>query len=93
MKYLLFYLIAINAIAFLVTARDKHNARLRQRRVPEADLLALAAMGGAAGEGLAMLLFHHKTRKPRFAVGVPVMLALQVALVLLLFLFQGGYIG
>ena len=50
MKILIVYWIGINAIAFAVTARDKRNARLRLRRVPEIDLLMLAAMGGAAAE-------------------------------------------
>ena len=93
MKLLIVYWIGINAIAFAVTARDKRNARLRLRRVPEIDILMLAAMGGAAGEWLAMLLFRHKTRKARFAVGVPVMLALQAVLILLLVLSKGGFRG
>lgn len=52
------------------------NAR---RRTPEATLLLLAALGGSVGALLAMHLFRHKTRHKKFTIGVPVMLAAQVA--------------
>ena len=32
-----------------------------------------------------MYLFRHKTRKPRFTVGIPVIIAMQVLFFLLLF--------
>ena len=74
-----------NAAVFLLTAYDKFAAKhLPGWRVPERLLLWLAALGGAAGEWLAMLLFKHKTRKPRFSVGVPAFLVIQVALIALL---------
>lgn len=37
------------------------------RRVPEADLLALAFIGGTPGAFLARRLFRHKTRKQPFS--------------------------
>lgn len=50
------------------------------RRVRESTLLWLCAVGGAAGGLLSMRLFHHKTRKKPFAIGVPLMLAAQAGL-------------
>ena len=88
MKLLWYYLAAINLIAAAVTFFDKRAARRHRERVPEATLLFLAAVGGAAGEYLAMLLARHKTRKPKFAVGVPLMLLAQAALIV--WLAQGG---
>ena len=49
---------------------------------PCLDALTLAAVGGSAGALLAMHLFHHKTRKKKFTIGVPLMLLVQIALFL-----------
>lgn len=67
-------------LAFLVFAFDKWAARRGRRRVPERTLLLLAALGGAPGAWAAMYLFRHKTRKPVFFVGVPLLLLLQAGL-------------
>ena len=74
------YLAAVNVMAFTVCAADKLAAKRGWRRVPERTLLALCALGGSAAFWLAMQLFRHKTRKPRFAWGVPLMLAAQLCL-------------
>ena len=47
---------------------------------PCLDASSLAAVGGSAGALLAMHLFHHKTRKKKFTIGVPLMLLVQIAL-------------
>ena len=49
-------------------------------RIRVSTLLTLAAVGGSAGALLAMHLFHHKTRKKKFTIGVPLMLLVQIAL-------------
>ena len=59
---------------------DKRRARQRRWRVPEATLLLLSALGGSGGLLLGMLLFRHKTRHLKFALGVPLMLLAQLAL-------------
>ena len=51
-------------------------------------LLGLAAAGGSVGALLGMHLFHHKTRKKKFTIGVPLMLAAQI--LLLFFLAKAG---
>ncbi len=60
------WLVAINTVAFLVTAYDKQIAGSQATRIPERVLLALALALGAAGELGAMLLFRHKTHKFSF---------------------------
>lgn len=69
-----------NLIVFLTYAWDKFRAQRGGRRVPERTLLWLAALGGGPGALLGIYLVRHKTRKPRFALGVPVLLAAQVGL-------------
>ena len=49
MSYLLFYLIAINVIAFAAMGIDKAKARAGKWRIAESTLFALAALGGALG--------------------------------------------
>ena len=74
------YLAAVNLAAFAAFGIDKGKAVRQRWRIPEATLLGLALAGGALGGLAGMRLFHHKTRKARFFVGVPVMLALQLGL-------------
>lgn len=78
MKYLLIYLIIINALGFVLMLADKQKAKKRTWRIPEKILLGTAAIGGSIGVLLGMELFRHKTKHPRFAIGVPVVIVLQL---------------
>lgn len=80
MKLLWAYLILINALSFLFMLADKRRARKKLWRIPEATLMGLAAIGGSLGALLGMYLFRHKTRHPKFTVGIPAILLLQLAL-------------
>ncbi|MBR4457119.1 MAG: DUF1294 domain-containing protein [Solobacterium sp.] len=71
---------AINLAAFVLYGVDKYRAVRSAWRIPEKTLIALAAFGGGAGAYLAMRLFHHKTRKPLFAIGVPLLALLWLAI-------------
>lgn len=84
---LLFYLVTINALGFLIMLADKEKAKKRLWRIPEATLLTVAALGGSIGCLAGMKVFHHKTRKPKFYIGIPVILALQLILGVIVFLF------
>ena len=77
---LVVYLIIINIVAFGMYGIDKQKAIKKQWRIPEAKLLAVAAIGGSAGALLGMQFFHHKTRKWKFRLGVPMILAVQLIL-------------
>ena len=83
---LLFYLVTINALGFLIMLADKEKAKKRLWRIPEATLLTVAALGGSIGCLAGMKVFHHKTRKPKFYIGIPVILALQLILGVTVFL-------
>ena len=77
----LIYLACISLIAVIVTVLDKWKAQNRKWRVPEATLLLLSALGGSLAMLITMRLVHHKTRKKKFMVGIPVILVLQIALI------------
>ena len=85
MKYVLLYLFLVNAAGFLFMLADKHRARKKQWRIPEAALMGIAAMGGSIGALLGMYAFRHKTRHPKFYIGIPVLLVIQLCLAILLY--------
>ena len=78
MKFLLWYLLIINALGFALMLADKLKAKKKKWRIPEKTLLGVAAIGGSIGSLLGMYAFRHKTKHPKFTIGVPVILALQV---------------
>ena len=78
---------AMSLLTFLLYGADKLKAMGKRRRIPELTLLTFAALGGALGALLGMLLFRHKTnfkRKPHFVLGVPLCLILEAALIYIL---------
>ena len=83
-QILLVYLLLINAAGFLLMLVDKYKAKRNLWRIPEATLMGVAAMGGSIGAIAGMKLFRHKTKHPKFYIGLPVILALQIVLVYLL---------
>lgn len=78
------YLILINAAALVLMRADKIRAKKKLWRIPEATLLLFALVGGSIGILLGMYLFRHKTLHLKFTAGVPVILAGQIILVILL---------
>lgn len=77
MKYLIIYLLIINALGFLLMLTDKLKAKKRSRRIPEAALLGIGLIGGSLGCLLGMMLIRHKTKKPVFRSGLPAMVLLH----------------
>ena len=74
------YILIIKVIDIYLMRLDKHNARTQQWRVPEKILFGAALLGGSAGAWAGMYVFHHKTRHWYFVVGIPLILAAQLAL-------------
>ncbi len=95
------YIICINVSAFRLFGLDKKKAKQqppkdnlpkRSRkydRISEKKLLSRCFWGGALGGFIGMKVYHHKTLKPKFTVGVMVMLIVQ----LLIFSFVMGFFG
>lgn len=91
LKLLLAYLLLINAAGFTLMLVDKHRARKNKWRIRESTLLLVAALGGSVGSLIGMYAVRHKTRHPKFALGIPGMLAVQIVLIVLgISFFMGG---
>ena len=84
MKLLLYYLLIINAAGLLLMLVDKWKAKKNRWRVRESTLLLVAALGGSVGCLIGMYLFRHKTRHLKFTLGIPLILAGQCLLVVVL---------
>ena len=75
---LLLVLLSINVIAFLTFGWDKLCAVRNWWRVPEANLLLLALLGGAIGAIVGQQVFRHKTRKEPFRSSLYLMCGVNV---------------
>ena len=78
---LLLYWCVISVVSAAAAVWDKHRAKAHQWRVPEATLLLLAALGGAAAMYLTMRRIRHKTRRKKFMVGLPAIFLLHLLLI------------
>ena len=76
---LAYYLLAINAVTFIVYGIDKYKAKKAKWRIPEASLLLLAVLGGSIGAWMGMKVWQHKTMHKKFKYGIPAILFLQIA--------------
>ena len=79
-KLIVTYLVLVNAVAFLLMLADKLKARKGAWRIPEATLIGIAAIGGSLGAICGMKLSRHKTKHPKFYIGLPLIFALQIVL-------------
>lgn len=76
-KLLLYYLLIINALGFALMLVDKLKAKKNRWRIREATLMWVAALGGSVGSLLGMYTFRHKTQHLKFTLGIPLILAAQ----------------
>ena len=84
MLYILIYLAVVSLIAVILTVSDKRRAKKHRYRISEFTLMLFSALGGSIAMLLTMLLIHHKTRHPKFMVGIPVIIVLQLVLAFVL---------
>ncbi len=82
-KVLCIYIGVLSVLSVIICTYDKLISKRSKvsLRVPEATLLGLSALGGSVAMLLWMLVIRHKTKHPKFMLGIPVILALQIALV------------
>ena len=63
-------------------AIDKWKAKNNAWRIPENTLFSITVLGGGIGTIAGMYVFRHKTKKPKFTIGMPVILVLEIILVI-----------
>lgn len=81
--YLIAYLIFINILAFILYGVDKKQAVKHQTRIPESVLLWMARLGGGIGCVLAMYIFHHKKKKSKFLIRIPIWIFIWLFVVII----------
>lgn len=82
LRLLTIYLVIINIVAIILTLHDKRAARLHHWRIKERTLLLFSALGGSVGMLVTMLMIRHKTKHAKFMVGIPAIMALQLAAII-----------
>ncbi len=82
-EFLITYLIIISLLSIVFTVYDKLSAVFNKWRISERTLLTVSALGGSVAMLLTMLIIRHKTRKHKFMVGIPVIIAVQLIAVVL----------
>lgn len=68
-------------VTFAVFGLDKIAAIEKRSRIRIVTLLGLCFIGGSVGGLGAMYLFHHKTKKDYFTVGVPRIIVMQAVVI------------
>lgn len=85
---IIIYLIAINIITFLAMFIDKKKAKKGKWRTSEQTLFILVLLGGGIGGIAGMYTFRHKTQKPRFVIGFPVILIFEIIVLAYMLFFK-----
>ena len=80
-KYFIILFLIVNLVVFAMYGIDKWKAIHHKWRIPEATLIS-AAFFGIVGALLGMIVFHHKIRKPKFYISVPLIMILEVVSVI-----------
>ena len=76
------YLALTSLLSVIVPVSAKWAAQRRPSgRIRESSLIALSVVGGSAAMLLTMLIIRHKTRHPKFMIGIPLILIIQAALI------------
>ena len=79
------YLGVISLISVIVCVADKSRAKKGKWRVRESTLFLLSTLGGSLAMYITMLAIRHKTLHKRFMIGIPLIIIIQAAAVVLLY--------
>ena len=85
--YILVVYLLWNAFAFCLMGFDKRRAVKGGRRVPEKVLLLVSFLLGGLGILLGAVFWHHKTRKAKFIIGIPISLLVNCLIIIMVFNF------
>lgn len=77
-NFIIGFILLVNIATFAIYGVDKMRAIKHNTRVPQATLLALAALGGSVGAMMGIWGLRHKTRHKSFTIGIPAIIFAQV---------------
>ena len=86
--FIIAYLL-VNLAVFALYGIDKIKAVRNEWRISEKSLIG-AAILGAPGALIAMFVFRHKIRKPKFYIGVPLILIAEAVIAYLIITKTAG---
>lgn len=81
---IIIYLVIVNLIGFFIMWLDKKKAQHSRWRIKENTLFLIAAIGGSIGTIVGMYTFRHKTQKPKFIIGFPAILVIQILIAIMI---------
>ena len=84
------YLVGINLFGFFLMGEDKRRAERKLMRISEFSLFMAALLGGSLGKMIGARVFHHKTRHPKFMIGLPLIFIVEL-IGALWFIFLSNY--
>ena len=75
---MIYYLLTINITTFIIYGIDKYKSIKHKYRISENTLILLPILGGSLGALIGMITFHHKTKKKKFIITIPIIMLLWV---------------
>ncbi len=85
-EFLLVYIILISLVSAIACIADKISAVKGGWRISEKSLLLLCLLGGSVMMYIVMRIIRHKTRHNKFMLGIPLIILLQIAVILAVYL-------
>jgi uncharacterized membrane protein YsdA (DUF1294 family) len=77
-KYVMLAIVIWNVVVFLIYGYDKRKSIKNQFRVSENKLITYAFLMGGIGAMAGMEFFHHKTKKWKFRVLIPIAIVVNI---------------
>ena len=87
MKYLIYILIGWNIVTFIMMAIDKYKSMHGKWRISEQALLTAAFAMGGFGCAIGAMVFHHKTRKWKFRILLPIAFLFNLSVIFLVWYY------
>jgi len=85
---ILLFVAVMSLVSVIVCIYDKIASKhLTKHRTRESSLLLLSALGGSVAMFLTMQLIRHKTKHVKFMLGIPLIIILQIAALILVHVF------
>ena len=77
---MIYLILGINLLSFILMGIDKLKAIKNTYRISENTLILISIIGGGIGTLIGMILFHHKTKKLKFQILVPISILINIYL-------------